>query len=85
MELDELYTYAYVKKPLHEQFGDPSQVPPDFLLEWYKDAFDYVRMHDDEEIEEGLFLNPEDIFIWIEEAARFCWEAKRAMQDGVPL
>jgi hypothetical protein len=79
MELDEVYKYAYVKKPLHEQFSDPSQVSPDFLMEWFKDAFDYQRIHDDEEIEEFLSLKPEEIFIWLEEAARFCWEAKKAM------
>ena len=81
MDLDKLYAYAYVKEPLHEHFEDPSQVPPDFLMEWYKDAFDYVRIHDDDEIEELMSLKPEDIFIWLEGTARFCWEAKTAIQD----
>ena len=78
MELDELYAYAYVKKPLHEHFDEPSQVPSDFLMEWFKDAFDYQRIHNDEEIEEFLSLQPEDIFIWLEEAARLCWEMKKS-------
>jgi len=81
MELNELYAYAYIKEPLHEKFDDPTQVPPDFLMEWFKDAFDYKRIHDAEEIEEFLTLTPEDIFVWIEEAARFCWEAKMAMMQ----
>ena len=78
MDLRELYNYAYLKTPLNEVYSDPSLVPEEFLLEWLKDTFDYQRLHSDEELEEFLTLTPIQILTWLEEAAVFVWEAKRA-------
>ena len=79
MDLDELYRYAYVKRPLHEVYTDVSEVPPEFLLEWYKDAFDRERVHSEEEILSGLSATPAQILQWLEEAAALTWEAKKAL------
>ena len=77
MDVKELYTYAYLKRPLNEIYSDPSSVPEEFLMEWFKDNYDYQRLHSDEEIKEFLELTPEQIMTWLEEAAIFVWEAKR--------
>lgn len=77
MTFDELYQYAYIKRPLTEIYDDPSQVPDEFLLEWYKDAYDYRRTHTDEELERMLELTPEQRLEWLEEAVEFVWETKR--------
>ena len=79
MKLEDLFAFAYVKEPLTEHFRDPSQVPPDILMEWFKDAFDYQRAHDGEEIGEFISLQPEEVFSWLEDAARLSWEMKKAM------
>lgn len=73
----ELYKYAYVKGPLNEIYPDSSSVPEEFLMDWLKDAYDYQRLHSDEELMEFLRLTPEQILTWLEEAAIFMWEAKR--------
>jgi hypothetical protein len=78
MDLRELYNYAYLKRPLNEIYSEPSSVPEEFLLEWLKDTYDYQRLHSDEELEEFLTLTPRQILTWLEEAAVFVWEAKRA-------
>jgi hypothetical protein len=49
------------------------------LLEWYKDTFDYQRIHSDEEIKEFISIKPEDILEWLEGATRLTWEAKKIM------
>ena len=77
MEVGELYTYAYLKRPLTEIYSDLSSVPEEFLMEWFKDKYDYQRLHSDEELLEFLELTPEQIMTWLEEAAIFAWEAKR--------
>ena len=77
MEVGELYTYAYLKRPLNEIYSDPSSVPEEFLMEWFKDKYDYQRLHSDEELLEFLEMTPEQIMTWLEEAAIFAWEAKR--------
>jgi hypothetical protein len=77
VDVKELYTYAYLKRPLNEIYSDPSSVPEEFLMEWFKDNYDYQRLHSDEEIKEFLELTPEQIMTWLEEAAIFVWEAKR--------
>ena len=81
MDIKELYKYAYLKKPLNEQFQSPAEVPFEFLLEWFKDTFDYHRIHSEEEIKDfiSLKLKPEDILNWLEEAARLTLEAKKNM------
>jgi hypothetical protein len=78
MDVKELYKYAYLKRPLNEIYSDPSSVPEEFLMEWFKDNYDYQRRHSDEELKEFLELTPEQIMTWLEEAAIFAWEAKRA-------
>jgi len=78
MDLRELYSFAYLKEPLNDLYSDPSSVPEEFLMEWFKDAFDYQRLHSDEELLESLKLTPEQILTWLEEAAAFAWEAKKA-------
>jgi hypothetical protein len=49
------------------------------LLEWFKDTFDYQRIHSEEEIKDFISLKPEDILGWLEEAARLTLEAKKSM------
>jgi hypothetical protein len=78
MDVKELYKYAYVKRPLNEIYSDPSSVPEEFLMEWFKDNYDYKRLHSDEELKEFLALTPEQIMTWLEQAAVFVWEAKMA-------
>lgn len=77
MTLEELYEYAYVKRPLNEVYKDPSLVPKEFLLEWYKDAYDYQRPHSEEELKRFMHLTPEQILDWLEEATAFVWEASK--------
>lgn len=77
MDINELYAYAYIKRPLNEIYHDRSSVPEEFLLEWLKDTYDYQRLHSDEEIKEFLTLTPEQILTWLEEAATFTWEVKK--------
>jgi hypothetical protein len=77
MDVVELYKYAYLKRPLNEIYSDPSSAPEEFLVEWFKDNYDYQRLHSDEELKEFLELTPEQIMTWLEQAAIFVWEAKR--------
>jgi hypothetical protein len=79
MDLEELYKYAYVKKPLNEVYRSPSEVPFEFLMEWFKDTFDYQRIHSEDEIKDFINLKPEDILNWLEDAARLTWEAKKSI------
>jgi len=78
MDVEELYKYAYIKRPLNEVYPDPSLVPPEFIMEWFKDSFDYKRIHSDEELMQFISLKPEEILKWLEEALIFTWEAKRS-------
>jgi hypothetical protein len=77
MDVKELYKYAYVKRPLNEIYSDPLSVPEEFLMEWFKDKYDYQRLHSDEELKEFMDLTPEQIMTWLEKAAIFVWEAKK--------
>ena len=77
MDIKELYKYAYLKRPLNEIYKDSSSVPQEFLMDWYKDSYDYQRLHTDEELKEFLKLTPEQILEWLEEAMIFVWEAKK--------
>ncbi len=77
MDLEELYKYAYVKRPLNEIYTDPSLVPEEFYIDWLKDTYDYLRMHSDDELKEFLALAPEQTLKWLEEAIVFVWEAKK--------
>jgi hypothetical protein len=79
MNLKELCKYAYIKKPLNEIFQRPSEVPFEFLLEWFKDTFDYQRIHSEEEMKDFINLKPEDILNWLEDAVRLTWDFKKSM------
>ena len=79
MDIKELYKYAYLKKPLNEQFQSPAEVPFEFLMEWFKDTFDYQRIHSEEEIKDFINLKPEDILYWLEDAVRLTWKVKRSV------
>lgn len=79
MNIKELYEqYAYIKRPLNEIYHDSSQVPQEFMIEWFKDSFDYERMHSDEELRDFLKLSPVQILKWLEEAAAFTVEIKKS-------
>jgi len=79
MDLKELYKYAYLKKPLNETYHSLSEVPFEFLMEWFKDTFDFQRIHSEEEINNFISLKPKDILDWLEDAARLTWDAKKIM------
>ena len=81
MDAEELYRYAYRKRPLPEVYPDPAEVPPEFLLEWFKDAFDHERVHAEDELMDGLSATPAAILEWLEEAAALTWETKKASLD----
>lgn len=74
MTINELYKYAYLKKPLNEIYPDISLVPSEFIIEWLKDSYDYKRLHSEEELKEWLALTPVQILEWLEEAMLFVWE-----------
>lgn len=78
MDIEELYKYAYIKKSLNEIYSEPSSVPLEFIIEWFKDTYDYQRIHSDEELKEFLSLAPEQILKWLEEAMVFTWEVKNS-------
>ena len=75
--LDDIYRYAYRKRPLHEVYPDLSDVPEEFILEWFKDRYDYPRLHTGEELKAMMALPPEAVLQWLEEAGEFVWAAKR--------
>ena len=78
MTLKEIDKYIYIKTPLNKVFFNPEDVPDEFLLEWYKDSYDYIRIHTDKELKEFMKLNAEQIMEWLEEAAAFTWELKKS-------
>lgn len=77
MNLDDLNSFIYIKRPMNEVFPKASLVPPEYLMDWLKDTYDYRRTYTDEELKRFLELTPEDILQWLEEAAAFVWETKR--------
>ncbi|MBF0634162.1 MAG: hypothetical protein HQK85_05880 [Nitrospinae bacterium] len=78
MNMEEIWRYAYVKRPLTEVYETVDDVPDEFKIEWLKDANDYVRTHSDEELEAMRRFTPEQILNWLEEAVPFVWEAQMA-------
>jgi len=82
MRVHDLYQYAYVKRPMTEIFSEASQVPPEYLFDWLKDAYDYQRTYSDEELKRFLRLKPIDILEWLEEASTFVWETKKHLAQG---
>jgi len=79
MNIKEFYKYAYIKKPLNEQFHSLGEVPFEFLLEWFEETFDYQRIHSEEEMKNFIDLKPENILNWLEDAVRLTWEAKKSI------
>jgi len=69
---------AYRKRSL-AGIHSPSELPVEFLLEWYKDMFDAPRTHTDEELVEMSQLPPASRLAWIEEMAAFTWQARIGM------
>jgi len=76
MILADLSRYAYIRKPLTAIYSRPEEVPEEFWYDWWKDAYDYQREQDEEELRERLLLTPRDILTWLEEAADFMWKCK---------
>jgi hypothetical protein len=74
---DALHRFAYRKSPLHERYPDLADVPEAFLLDWFKDRYDYPRLHTREEIQTMMSLPPEAVLTWLEEAVELTWTAKR--------
>lgn len=74
--LQDIYRYAYRKRPLHEVYPDLADVPEEFILEWFKDRYDYPRLHTGEELKTMTALPPEAVLQWLEEAVEFVWAAK---------
>jgi hypothetical protein len=68
--------YAYRKRPLHEIYPDLADVPEEFILEWFKDRYDYPRFHSHEELKDMMGLPPEAVLQWLEEAVAFVWAVK---------
>jgi hypothetical protein len=83
MTLDDLLQYAYTKRPLTEVYANPKEVPDEFWYDWWKDAYDYQREQEDEELKDRMSLTPRDILTWLEEAAEFVWKSKE-IQRFVP-
>jgi len=78
MEIKELFKYAFIKRPLNELYQSLTEIPFEFLMEWYKDTFDYQRFHSDEELTEFILFKSEDILEWLEGAIGLTtWEAKK--------
>jgi hypothetical protein len=81
MDIEELYKYAYIKRPLNHIYPELSSVPQEFIMEWFKDTYDYQRIHSDEELKEFLLLTPAQIMKWLEEAIVFTWEIKKQQDE----
>jgi len=81
----EEHKYAYVKEPFNEVYKDPSMVPDEFILEWYKDAYDYQRPHLEEELTEVVCLTPEQMLNWLQEAVEFVRKASKNWDRQKPL
>lgn len=74
---DELFHFAYRKFPLPERYPDLADVPEAFLLDWFKDRYDYQRLHTPDELRSMRSLSPEAVLTWLEEAVELVWTAKR--------
>ena len=68
---------AYRKRSL-AGIASPDQVPPAFLLQWYKDNFDGPADHSDEELIAMSRLPIESRLAWLEEMAELTWKVRRA-------
>lgn len=66
---------------MNEIYHDPSLALEEFIVDWFKDTYDYQRLHTNDELERFLGLTPEQILNWLEEATIFEWEAKRLLLD----
>ena len=82
MDLGHLYKFGYIKSPLDKVFDRGSLVADEYLMDWLKDTHDYQRSHSEEELRASLSFTREQILDWLEEAAEFVWEAKRAKRGA---
>lgn len=83
MNMEDIWRYAYVKRPLTEVYDTVYDVPDEFKIEWLKDANDYIRTHSDEELTAMRRFTPEQILNWLEEAVPFVWTAQMARLKAV--
>ena len=74
---DDVFRYAYRKRPLHHLYPDLADVPEEFILQWFKDRYDYPRLHTSEELRAMMSLPPKAVLQWLEEAGELVWAAKR--------
>ena len=77
MDFEELYRYAYVRRPLAEVFSDVSDARDTYLVDWLKDFCDYERTYSDQELLSSFALAPEQIMEWLEEATEFVRSVRR--------
>ena len=73
----EMLPYAYRKQRLDRLYPNLADVPEEFVLEWYKDRYDYPRLHSPDEIRQMMALSPEAVLQWLEEAVQLVWAVKR--------
>ena len=78
LSLDELRRYAYRKGRVDETYPELASVPEDLILDWFKDRYDYPRMHDIDELRALATLPVAARLEWLEHAAELVWAAKRA-------
>jgi len=69
--------YAYRKQRLDRLYPNLADVPEEFILEWYKDRYDYPRLHSPDEIRRMMALSPEAVLQWLEEVVQLVWVVKR--------
>lgn len=74
---EDLSRYAYRKYPLHKLYPDLADVPEAFLMDWFKDRYDYQRLHTSEELRDMMALPRGTVLQWLEDAVELVWAAKR--------
>ena len=72
----EILQYAYRKQPLDQLYQDLADVPEELILEWFKDRYDYIRLHTSDELRDMKSIPPEAILDWLAEATEFVWTIK---------
>lgn len=55
----DLLPSLYRKRPVHHLYPDLADVPEPFLLEWFKDRYDYPRLYTTEGLKTMTSLPPE--------------------------
>ena len=73
----DIFQFAYRKQRMDHLYSDLADVPEEFILEWYKDRYDYPRLHSREEVRHMMSLPSEAILHWLDEAVQLVWTMKR--------